>query len=47
MYATHGMNEKYMQNFCRKIEGNILFRKIGRSWENNVRIHLREAGWEM
>jgi hypothetical protein len=44
--STHGSDEKYVQNFDRKLEGK---RPLGRTklrWEDDIGMNLRETGWE-
>jgi hypothetical protein len=43
---THGESGRFLQNFVRKPEGK---RSLGRSryrWEENIRMDIREMGWE-
>jgi predicted lipase len=45
--STLGRDEKCIQNFSRKSEGK---RPLGRHWsrwEDNIRMDVREIGWEV
>jgi hypothetical protein len=39
--STHGGEEKCIQNFGSKLEGKRPLGKIGRTWEDNIRMNLR------
>jgi hypothetical protein len=44
--AISGRNEKFIQDFGRKSEGKRPFGIQRRRWENNIRMDLRDIGWE-
>jgi len=42
-YSMHGENEKYIHNIIRKSQGMSPLRC---RWEDNIKIDLRETGYE-
>jgi hypothetical protein len=40
---TYGREEKYIQGF----DGKTLFGKPKRRWEDNIKMELREIGWDV
>jgi hypothetical protein len=44
-YSTHG-RDKYIQSLVRKFEGMRPFGIPRHRWEDNIRMDLREIGWE-
>jgi len=45
--GTHGRDEKCAQYFGWKPEGKRSLERLRRRWEDNIRMDLREIGWEM
>jgi hypothetical protein len=43
---THGRDENLIQNFGQKNEGKTPLGRPRHRWENNIRMGLREIGWE-
>jgi hypothetical protein len=43
--STHG-RDKCVQNFARKPEGKRPHGRLRHWWEYNIRMNLREIGWE-
>jgi hypothetical protein len=44
--STHERNEKFIQNFGRKAQRTRSLGRPRRRWEDNIRMNLREIGWE-
>jgi hypothetical protein len=44
--STHGRDEKFIQDFCRKPEGKRQLGRPRRKWEDNFIMDPREIGWE-
>jgi hypothetical protein len=44
--STHGRDEKRMQKFGRKTRRQVPDGRPTRRWENNIRMDLKEIGWE-
>jgi hypothetical protein len=45
-YSTCGRDEKCITNFGRKNSGEESPGRRSCRWEDNIRIHLMETGWE-
>jgi hypothetical protein len=45
-YSMHRRDEKCIQNFCQKSEGKRPLRRPRCRWEDNIKIDLKEMGWE-
>jgi hypothetical protein len=45
--STHGSDEKCVQYFGRKPEGKRPLGRPRRGWMDNIRMDLREIGWEV
>jgi len=45
-YNTHGRDEKCIRSFVGKPQGKRSFGKPRRRWEDDIRMYLREIGWE-
>jgi len=43
---THGRDEKCIHNFNRKHCGKRPLGRSWRIWEDNIRIQIKETGWE-
>jgi hypothetical protein len=46
-YSTHGGDEKYVEISVGKLEGKRQLGIPSRRWEVNIRMDLRETGWEV
>jgi hypothetical protein len=44
--STHGRNEKLIKILVEKPEGKRTLGRPRRRWEGNIRMDLREMGWE-
>jgi len=44
--STHERNEKCIQYFCWEPEGKQPLRRPRHRWKDNIRMYLREVGWE-
>jgi hypothetical protein len=44
--STHGGDKKCMQTLATKSEGKGLLVRPRRIWEDNIRLDLRETGWD-
>jgi hypothetical protein len=44
--SAHGEDEKCIKRFGQKTEGKRPLRRPRHKWEDNIRIDLREIGWE-
>jgi hypothetical protein len=45
-FCTYGRDEKYMQNLVGKSERKRRLGRARRRWKDNIRMVLREIGWE-
>jgi hypothetical protein len=44
--STHGIAEKYIQNFGWKTQREETPQKTRHWWEDHIRMDLKEKGWE-
>jgi hypothetical protein len=45
--STHGRDEKCIQYLGWKTEGKRLLGRPKRRWKDNIRVDLKEIGWEV
>jgi hypothetical protein len=44
--GMNGSEEKYIQNLNTELEGRRMLGKPKRKQDNNIKMHLKERGWE-
>jgi hypothetical protein len=45
--STYRTNKKYIQNLVAKFGGKRPLGRISHRWEDNIKMDLREIGWEI